>query len=105
MSDKSEKWCNNFIQELAEWDGYKLEGKGNAKNCLIKYSTTNKSCADKVQAIGVLAGYRTNINSYTDNRKDSYKDVYTISFVNTNTFSSITDNTIEFFTSYLLHSI
>lgn len=90
LSDKSEKWCNNFIQELAEWDGYKLKGKGNAKNCLIKYSTTNKSCADKVQAIGVLAGYRTNMNTSTDNRKDSYKDVYTISFVNVESYSSIT---------------
>jgi ribonucleotide reductase beta subunit family protein with ferritin-like domain len=96
LSDKSEKWCNSFIEELIEWDGTKLEGKWNAKNCLFKYSTTNKSCADKVQSIGFLAGYRTNLNTSTDNRKDSYKDVHTVSFVNTNTFSSITDKpTIE----------
>ena len=96
LSDKSDKWCNSFIEELIEWDGYKLDGKGNAKNCLIKYSTINKSCADKVQAIGVLSGYRTNINTYVDNRKDSYKDVYTVSFVKSNSFSSITNKpTIE----------
>ncbi len=90
LSDKSQNWCNDFIEELIEWDGTRLEGKGNAKNCLMKYSTTNKLCADKVQAIGILAGYRTNINTKTDNRKDSYKDVYTVSFVNTENYSSIT---------------
>jgi ribonucleotide reductase beta subunit family protein with ferritin-like domain len=90
LSDKSQKWCEDFIEELIEWDGTKLEGKGNAKNCLIKYYTTNKSCADKVQAIGVLAGYRTNLNTSTDTRKYSYKDVYTISFVNVENYSSIT---------------
>lgn len=90
LSDKTRKWCNSFIQELVEWDGFKLDGKGNSKNCLIKYATTNKSCADKVQAIGVLAGYRTNLGTYVDNRKDSYKDVYTVSFVNVEPYSSIT---------------
>ena len=90
LSDKSQNWCNDFIEELIEWDGTRLESKGNAKNCLMKYSTTNKLCADKVQAIGILAGYRTNINTKTDNRKDSYKDVYTVSFVNTENYSSIT---------------
>jgi ribonucleotide reductase beta subunit family protein with ferritin-like domain len=90
LSDKTEKWCNSFIEELVEWDGYKLDGKGNSKNCLMKYSTTNKSCADKVQAIGVLAGYRTNLGTYVDNRKKSYKDVYTVSFVNSDVYSSIT---------------
>jgi ribonucleotide reductase beta subunit family protein with ferritin-like domain len=90
LSDKSQNWCNHFIEELIEWDGTRLEGKGNAKNCLMKYSTTNKLCADKVQAVGILAGYRTNINTKTDNRKDSYKDIYTVSFVNTENYSSIT---------------
>jgi ribonucleotide reductase beta subunit family protein with ferritin-like domain len=90
LSDKSEKWCNSFIEELIEWDGTRLEGKGNAKNCLIRYSTTNKSCADKVQAIGFLAGYRANMGTSVDNRKDSYKDVYAINFVNVEPYSSIT---------------
>lgn len=90
LSDKSQNWCNDFIEELIEWDGTRLEGKGNAKNCLMKYSTTNKLCADKVQAVGIFAGYRTNINTRTDSRKYSYKDVYTVSFVNTKNYSSIT---------------
>lgn len=90
LSDKSQNWCNDFIEELIEWDGTRLEGKGNAKNCLMKYTTTNKLCADKVQAVGIFAGYRTNINTRKDSRKDSYKDVYTVSFVNTENYSSIT---------------
>jgi len=90
LSDKSQNWCNDFIEELIEWDGTRLEGKGNSKNCLMKYSTTNKLCADKVQAVGIFAGYRTNINTRTDSRKYSYKDVYTVSFINTKNYSSIT---------------
>ena len=88
LSDKSQNWCKDFIEELIEWDGTRL--KGNVKNCLMKYFTTNKLCADKVQVIGILAGYRTNINTKTDNRKDSHKDVYTVSFINTKNYSSIT---------------
>ena len=90
LSDKSSSWCNEFIEELAEWDGYRLDGKGNAKNCLIKYSTTNKQCADVVQAVGVCAGYKCHINTYSDTRKDTYSDAYTVSFTKTNLNSSMT---------------
>jgi ribonucleotide reductase beta subunit family protein with ferritin-like domain len=95
LSNKSKEWCEDFIQELTEWDGYRLGGKGNSKNCLIKYSTTNKNCADIAQAIGFGAGYRANINRYEDNRKQSYKDVYTVSFVKSNPISSTTTKFVE----------
>lgn len=78
INDKSWEWCEDFVQELSNWDGYILEDK---KDCKIKYSTTNKSCADIVQMVGIGAGYKCNINTYIDNRKDSYKDVYTVSFI------------------------
>lgn len=78
LSDKNKYWCNEFINELSCWDGYLLYDK---KDCFRKYSTTSKSCADKVQAIGTMAGYWTTINHYIDNRSPNFKDIYTVSFV------------------------
>lgn len=52
-----------FIQELQYWDGC-------AKHSSIVYSSTNKECVDTVQAIAALCGYRGNISSYQDKRKD-----------------------------------
>jgi ribonucleotide reductase beta subunit family protein with ferritin-like domain len=63
---------------LAEWDGCRLKDK---KDCTIKYSTTNKSCADIAQVVGIGANYLCNINKYVDNRKETYSDVYTVSFI------------------------
>ena len=77
LEDKSYKWCEQFIQELAEWDGHRVKNK---KDCNIKYFTTDKSCADIAQAVGMGAGYRSHINSYEDERKDTYKTQYTVSF-------------------------
>lgn len=77
IENKSHHWCEEFIQELAEWDGYRLPNK---KDCKIKYSTTSKKCADIVQMVGVGAGYRTHIGIYEDQRKESYKECYTVSF-------------------------
>lgn len=79
LTDKSCWWCNEFIEELSHWDGYRIEGK---KDCWIKYSSTNKSCADKVQAIGSLAGYWATMNTYVDPRSERYRDIHTVSFIN-----------------------
>lgn len=79
LTDKSCWWCNEFVEELSHWDGYRIEGK---KDCWIKYSSTNKSCADKVQAVGTLAGYWATMNTYVDPRSERYQDIYTVSFIN-----------------------
>ena len=78
LGDKSREYCESFIQELVEWDGHRLPEK---KDCKMKYTTTVKKCADVVQMVGTMAGYNTRINTYIDSRKESYKDVYTVSFV------------------------
>jgi ribonucleotide reductase beta subunit family protein with ferritin-like domain len=77
LTDKSHAWCEDFVQELAEWDGTRLPAK---KDCKIKYSTVIKKNADIVQAVGVCAGYRTNMIVCKDDRKESFKDVYIVSF-------------------------
>lgn len=79
LADKSCWWCNEFVEELSHWDGYRIEGK---KDCWIKYSSTNKSCADKVQAVGTLAGYWATMNTYVDPRSERYQDIHTVSFIN-----------------------
>jgi len=77
LENKSHKWCEAFVQELAEWDGVRLSNK---KDCKIKYNTTSKECADVAQMIGVGAGYRTHICTYEDDREESYADNITVSF-------------------------
>lgn len=77
LEDKSHSWCEDFVQELAEWDGTRLPEK---KDCQVKYYTTSKECADVAQMVGVGAGYRVHIGTYEDEREESYNDVHTVSF-------------------------
>lgn len=78
LKNKSYLWCRDFIEELSYWDGHRINNK---KDCKIKYSNTNKLAADKVQAIGTCAGYKCNLITYKDSRKESYKDTYIVSFI------------------------
>jgi ribonucleotide reductase beta subunit family protein with ferritin-like domain len=88
LSDKSEKWCNSFIYELTKLEGFKLDSETQNGDYIIKHQTISKLFADKLQVIGIFAGYVVDITND--------KDVYNVSFVKTNTFSSITDKpTIE----------
>lgn len=73
LSDKSSKWCEEFVNELLQWDGYI---KGNKK----LYINTSKACIDVAQVVGILAGFRTHISKSEDNRKESYKTRYSLSF-------------------------
>lgn len=80
LTDKSHKWCQEFVEELLMWDGYNKDGKK-------LYISTNKSCIDIAQAIGILAGFNTHISTSEDNRKESYKTRYTLSFKESKLFS------------------
>ena len=70
LSDKTLEWCQQFIDEISEWDGHKI-----SKNRVI-YCSTDKSCIDVVQSIASLCNYRTCIGMQEDNRKYSYKNYY-----------------------------
>jgi nicotinamide phosphoribosyltransferase len=59
----SYQWCQSFIEELKHWDG-------SYKSNTIGYSSAIKSCVEKAQEIGVLAGYKTQVSSYLDPRGD-----------------------------------
>lgn len=58
----STKWCKEFIDEIADWDGTK------PNELSVSYTTTEKYNAEAVQCIGILAGYRTTISTYSDKR-------------------------------------
>lgn len=56
LSNKTSKWCKEFIDEAKNWDG------SVSKNGGICYSSSKKKCIDVVQTIATLAGYLTSIN-------------------------------------------
>jgi superfamily II DNA helicase RecQ len=66
-----------FIAEVVEWDGSKIS------DVLQYYSSVIKNNVDFVQAISVLAGYRTNAIVEKDNRKATFSDVHRL-FINLN---------------------
>lgn len=70
---KSVEWCQEFIEELSYWDATRRT------KTRFKFDTTNKQVADTVQAIAVMAGYNCLMTKFVDNRKESYKDVYSLS--------------------------
>jgi hypothetical protein len=74
LKNKSLEWHKDFIHEVCQWDGHEYE------NC-IGYDTTEKLNADFVQSVSVLCGYRTHYSIKIDDRKESYKDLYSLSFV------------------------
>jgi ribonucleotide reductase beta subunit family protein with ferritin-like domain len=83
LSNVTHTWCDDFVKELSEWDGFKMEGK----KCLFGYSSVDKENIDKAQLIGILAGYRTCIIKRVDNRKESYKDCYKLHFTKDRLFT------------------
>lgn len=89
LYEKTDVWCENFIQEVANWDSTRCKGK---KDCLVKFGSTNKRAIDKVQMIGVAAGYRTNV--YTS-RKEGYKDGHILSFTKNRERVSISPLNLE----------
>lgn len=62
------KYAEEFIEELSHWDG------SIAKDAII-YSTNNLSDAEKVQAMGILAGYITKL---APNQKKGYAPTYRV---------------------------
>jgi ribonucleotide reductase beta subunit family protein with ferritin-like domain len=81
LHDKTYQWCREFVHECIEWDGYKTQTSGG-------YSSTNKKAIDKVQAIAILAGYKTNIYIRQDLRKDTFSTCYKLSFID-NKFTAV----------------
>lgn len=71
-------WCKEFIEELSYWDATR---RGNNR---FKFDTTNVSVVNKVELIGLSAGYGVLISKRKDNRKPHFSDVYTLHILKDN---------------------
>lgn len=69
--DVSCEYAQQFIEELINWDGYRYPN-GN----YLYYSSVVKENVDFCSALAFLAGYRSNICVETDNRNQTFSDVY-----------------------------
>ena len=62
--------AEDFIQEVAEWDGSRYN-KG-----MVYYSSKLKENTDFVSAIAIQAGYRVRYGVEKDDRKENYSDIH-----------------------------
>lgn len=78
IGNRSLSWCQDFISEVAKWDGHiPLDNKNR-----VLYSSVVKGNTDVVQAVASLCGYRTKYTRFVDGRKESYKDIHRV-YINT----------------------
>jgi hypothetical protein len=75
LSSMTAEYARYFVSEILQWDGYLGDNRQT-------FCSTNKTDVDLVQAIGLLAGYSTTITLSEDDRKESYKAYYRMSFWN-----------------------
>lgn len=71
LTEKSVRWCREFVQEISYWDGHRHVHGG-----AISYYTAKKSNSDFVVATSTLAGYRSNTNVVVDERSETFSDSY-----------------------------
>ena len=81
----SKSKAREIVSEASEWDGHKISDTS------LYYSSTIKDNSDYLQAVCVLAGYKSNLTVQKDSRKESYKDVYRL-FISINQSSFTTSN-------------
>ncbi len=74
LSNKTNNWIVEFIDELKHWDGH-IDKRTNQN---ITYCTTNKKCAELVMGLCTLINLRSHISISEDNRKESYKTSYRV---------------------------
>lgn len=76
LKSVSLSFCENFLEELSMWDSHR-----SAPDRGFTYSTTVRGNADTVQAIASLCGQSPRRRVREDNRKSTYKDLYSISVI------------------------
>lgn len=74
LTNVSHAWCEQFIQEIAEWDGHRKYGDEYS----IDFHTTCVQAADIVQGVAALAGRVAARQISIDQRKETYKPLYRI---------------------------
>ncbi len=83
LEDKSVNWCKQFLEEVICWDGHYTKNTG-------ILTTTNRKVAEFVQAVAIVSGHKTHFRFVPDNRKETYKDIYRITWkYNSNTTAQV----------------
>jgi ribonucleotide reductase beta subunit family protein with ferritin-like domain len=75
ITEVSKEWVKEFFLELVEWDGYKSNDRDS-----LYFSTTNPLVKDKIIEYASVGGIKLKTQISEDNRKESYKDSYRITF-------------------------
>ena len=78
------QWAQDFVQEVALWDGHDLKGD---KTGVMFYSC-DKPSSDFLVAVAALAGYRSRMTVRHDERSETYRDCYA-------TYVSTTKDTVN----------
>lgn len=69
LDDVTYKWCRDFIDEIAKWDGYETGSR-------ITWGSVREEESRFVQAVASLAGYRTHWKTIVDDRKETFNNYY-----------------------------
>lgn len=67
--------ARSFVFEVAQWDGSDLRN-GKTPSNMLYYSSVEEANTDFVQAVCVLAGFKTLKRVQRDDRKESHRDVH-----------------------------
>lgn len=73
LSQKSATWCKDFLDEQVQWDGHFTKNTG-------ILHTTSRQAVEISQAAAALAGYKTHLAFYPDNRKESFSGCWRLSW-------------------------
>lgn len=64
LKDKHSTWAQEFVEELAHWDGTR------PRPHLISYASADGFSAEQVQAVCAIAGYKSHYSEHIDPRGD-----------------------------------
>lgn len=84
LDEVSGAWCVQFIDELAEWDGYWVDG-GDKR---ITWGSTSSENADYVQAVAALAGHRAHRTVRPDDRSETFSDYHRVQILKDSPYTS-----------------
>lgn len=74
LSDVSNKWASQFIEEIGMWDGHTPTNPSSGK--YLYYSSTDPSNVDIVQAVAAIAGKWVTRSIEKDSRSETFSDVH-----------------------------
>jgi len=75
---RTTNWCQEFIEEVSYWDATRRTASR------FKVDTTDKDVSDVISETAMLAGFGCSTTVVTDDRKEHFKDTFTLSILTKN---------------------